>query len=77
MAKAQEFRQAGIACETYMNEGKMGKKFAYADKLGIPFAAVIGEEEMAGNMLTLKNMTTGEQFKVGSVTEYKTFTGKN
>ncbi len=77
LSRAAEFRRAGIPCETYMNEGKMGKKFGYADKLGIPYAAVIGEDEMAADVVTLKNMTTGEQFTVKSVAEYKTFTNRS
>ncbi len=76
LSKAAEFRRAGIPCETYMNEGKMGKKFGYADKLGIPYAAVIGEDEMTRDTLTMKNMATGEQFTVKSVAEYKTLSGK-
>ena len=33
----------------------------YADKLGFPFAALIGEDEIAQGKLSLKNMKTGEQ----------------
>ncbi|MDE6866044.1 MAG: histidine--tRNA ligase, partial [Muribaculaceae bacterium] len=36
-------------------------KFKYADKLSIPYVAVIGEDEVKGNTITLKNMETGEQ----------------
>ena len=39
----------------------MKEKFKYADKLNIPFAVVIGDDEIANNKVTLKNMTTGEQ----------------
>ena len=58
---ADTFRKAGIPCETYLNEGKMGKKLGYADKLGIPYAVVIGESETETGRFTLKNMKTGEQ----------------
>ncbi len=54
-------RQAGISAEVYLNEGKLGKMFSYADKLGIPFVTVIGEEEIKSGKLTLKDMVTGEQ----------------
>ena len=47
-----------------MNDAKTGKKFAYADSLGIPYAAVVGEEEAASGNLTIKNMKTGEQVTV-------------
>jgi histidyl-tRNA synthetase len=52
---AAELRAAGIACEVYMNPGdKLGKQFAYADKLGIEFAVVLGPDEAASNAVTVK-----------------------
>lgn len=54
-------RNAGIATEVYLNEGKMGKMFGYADKLGIPYVAVIGEDEIKEGILKFKDMSTGEQ----------------
>jgi histidyl-tRNA synthetase len=56
-----KIRKNGIPTEVYFNEGKMGKKFTYANKLGIPFALVIGEDEIKSGKLKLKNMSTGEQ----------------
>lgn len=56
-----KIRAAGIPAEVYLNEGKIGKMFSYADKLGIPYVTVIGEDEMGSGKLTLKNMGTGEQ----------------
>ncbi|MDF2985233.1 MAG: histidyl-tRNA synthetase [Eubacterium sp.] len=65
MAQALELatrvRDSGIAAEIYFNEGKIGKKFSYADKLGIPFAVVVGEDEVISGIYKLKNMLTGEQ----------------
>lgn len=58
---ATKIRDAGIAAEIYFNEGKMGKKFSYADKLGIPYVVVVGEDEINTGKFKLKNMTTGEQ----------------
>ncbi len=58
---ATRVRDSGIAAEIYFNEGKIGKKFSYADKLGIPFAVVVGEDEVNIGKYKLKNMTTGEQ----------------
>ena len=34
---------------------------SYADKLGIPFTAFLGEDEIAQGKISLKNMQTGEQ----------------
>ncbi len=58
---ATKIREAGISAEVYLNEGKIAKKFTYADKLGIPFALVIGEDEVKNSVFRLKNMKTGEQ----------------
>ncbi|HEX3028678.1 MAG TPA: histidine--tRNA ligase [Clostridia bacterium] len=58
---ATKIREAGIPAEVYFNEGKIAKKFTYADKLGIPFALVIGEDEVNSGIYKLKNMKTGEQ----------------
>lgn len=37
---------------------------AYADRKGIPFVAVVGEEEMQKGLISLKNMQSGEQTTV-------------
>lgn len=61
LKSASLLREAGINTEVYLNSGKMGKKFAYADKLGIKFVSVIGEDEIARNVLSIKDMKSGEQ----------------
>lgn len=61
LKSANLLREAGINTEVYLNSGKMGKKFAYADKLGIKFVSVIGEDEIARNVLSIKDMKSGEQ----------------
>jgi histidyl-tRNA synthetase len=58
---ATKMRGAGIATEVYFNEGKMGKKFSYADKLGIPYVVVVGEDEVSSGKYKLKNMSSGEE----------------
>ncbi len=58
---ATKVREAGIAAEIYFNEGKLGKKFSYADKLGIPYAVVVGEDEVNTGIYKLKNMAAGDQ----------------
>ena len=57
-------RENGIISELYYEDGKMGKKFTYANKLGIPYAIVIGDDEVKTGSLGLKNMTTGDQVTV-------------
>lgn len=54
-------RNAGIETENYLEDKKIKAKFKYADKLQIPYVIVIGEDEIANNTVTLKDMQTGEQ----------------
>ena len=61
---ATAFRTAGINTELFLTDKKIKAKFKYADKLNIPFVVVIGEDEIANNTVTLKNMKTGEQLQV-------------
>lgn len=63
---ARKFKDNGIITEIYLEEGKMAKKLTYANKLGIPYAMIIGEDEAATGVLTLKNMITGEQSKLSA-----------
>jgi histidyl-tRNA synthetase len=61
---ATKIRECGIPTEVYFNEGKMGKKIAYADKLGIQYVVVIGEDEVKSGIYKLKDMTNGEQLSL-------------
>lgn len=54
-------RNAGIRTQIYFENKKFKHKIGYADKLGIPYAVFIGEDEMAQNKITVKNMVTGQQ----------------
>ncbi len=56
-----KLREEKINTEIYLEDKKIKSKFKYADKLKIPFAIVIGDDEIANNKVTLKDMTTGEQ----------------
>lgn len=61
MKIAAQLRNAGIKAEIYPDAGKMKKQMGYADKKNIPFVAIVGEDEMNQNKVTLKNMQSGEQ----------------
>ena len=61
IAMATELREAGIRTQLYNEQQKFKQKMAYADKLKVPFAAFLGEDEIAQQSVSLKNMTTGEQ----------------
>ena len=54
-------RAAGIRTEIFPDSVKMKKQMAYAKAKQVPFAALVGESEIAEGKLTLKNMSTGEQ----------------
>ena len=58
---ANTLRNNNISTEVYLENKKIKAKFKYADKLAIPFVIVIGEDEIQNNVVTLKNMQTGEQ----------------
>ena len=58
---ANTFRKEGINTEVYMNDKKMKAKFKYADKLKIPYVAIIGEDEVKEKKVSLKNLVTGKQ----------------
>lgn len=58
---ANILRENNINAEIYFDDKKIKSKFKYADKLQIPYAIIIGEDEIATGKLTLKNMQTGEQ----------------
>lgn len=62
---ARKLREQGFNTDMDLVERGIGKNFAFADALGIPFVAVVGEEEKAQGSVSVKNMTTGEQQKVG------------
>lgn len=61
---AAMFRNAGINTDVYLEDKKIKAKFKYADKLQIPYVAIIGEEEEQNGTVSLKNMQTGEQVQV-------------
>ena len=55
------FRGCGIRAQIYTEQKKFKAKMSYADKLGIPFVAFLGEDEINAHKISLKNMTTGQQ----------------
>lgn len=58
-----ELRNQGIRTQIYLENKKFKHKIGYADKLGIPYAIFIGEDEIAEGKITVKNMVTGQQTK--------------
>ncbi|MDR6935038.1 histidine--tRNA ligase [Luteibacter sp. 3190] len=64
LAVASELRSAGIATEVVLEGGKLGKQFKYADRAGIRFVVVLGEDEIAKGVVTVKDLRREDQFEV-------------
>ncbi len=64
IAVATSLREAGIRTQVYMEQKKFKQKMSYADKLGIPYAVLLGEDEIAAGKCSVKDLTTGQQVTV-------------
>ena len=58
---ATVLRDAGLRAQLYTEKKKFKAKMTYANKLRVPFVALIGEDELAQGKVSLKNMESGEQ----------------
>ena len=58
---ATALREAGVRTQIYTEKKKFKAKIGYADKLNIPFTLFLGDDEIAQNKVTIKNMASGEQ----------------
>ena len=63
-ALAQTLRSAGLRVQLYGENKKFKQKMAYADKLGVKFAVLLGTDELEAGKCSVKNMVTGEQITV-------------
>lgn len=54
-------RDNGVFTQVYFENGKIGKKFNYADKLNIPYVIVAGKDEVENDKYSFRDMKTGEQ----------------
>jgi histidyl-tRNA synthetase len=61
---ARELRAGGLKVDLYPEADKLGKQFKYASSVGVPFVAVIGEDEQAKGVVAVKDMKSGEQREV-------------
>ena len=57
-------RANGISCELYPEQSKMKKQMGYANNNHIPYVAIIGENELNNNTITVKCMETGVQEEI-------------
>ncbi len=58
---ANTFRLNGINTQIYTDTAKIKNQFKYASKINVPYVVIIGEDEIKNNVVSLKNMYTGEQ----------------
>ena len=64
VAAATALRRAGVRTQLYGEKRKFKAKMSYADKLGVPFVVLMGEDEIREGLLSVKDMRTGEQQKL-------------
>ena len=63
VALATKLRAAGLRAQLYTEQKKFKSKMNYADKLRVPYVLFLGEDEIAGNVVSCKDMVSGEQVK--------------
>ena len=61
ISAASALRRAGLRVQLYTEKKKFKAKMSYADKIGTPFTVFVGEDEIAAQSLSVKDMRTGEQ----------------
>ncbi len=61
IALAEALRGTGLKVQLYGEQKKFKQKMAYANKLGVPFAVLLGEDEISAGVCAVKNMGTGQQ----------------
>jgi histidyl-tRNA synthetase len=64
MKVAQDLRTAGLNVDLYPTADKLDKQLKYADKKGIPFVIIAGEDEMNKGIVKVKNLQKMEQREV-------------
>ena len=61
---ATNLRNLGVNTEVYLEDKKIKAKMKYADRLGVPYVIVIGDDEIEKNTIKIKKMETGEEIEV-------------
>src|SRR5712691_1006882 len=64
IALATELRSKGLRVDLYPEADKLAKQFKYASARGIPFVAIVGDDERARGEVAIKDMKSGEQRSV-------------
>jgi histidyl-tRNA synthetase len=64
LSLARKLRTRGLSVEVSLGAGKLGKQFQEAEKKQIARVIILGEDEAASGVYTVKNLSTGEQAKL-------------
>ena len=67
-----QLRKDGIVCEIYPSDVKIKKQLDYANKKGIDFVVIIGDDELRKDIFKVKDMSKGEELtftQINSLTE--------
>ena len=64
IALAEQLRSGGVRVQLYGEQKKFKQKMSYADKVGVPYAVLLGEDEIAQGKCSVKDMRTGQQVTV-------------
>ena len=66
IALATQLRAAGIRTQIHAEQKKFKQKIGYADKLAIPYAIFLGEDEISAGVAAVKDMKSGEQVRLAA-----------
>ena len=58
---ATKLREKNLNVQINIEDQKIGKKFKYANNINVKYVIIIGEDEIKNNVVTVKNMETGNQ----------------
>ncbi|MCD9029594.1 histidine--tRNA ligase [Luteimonas sp. BDR2-5] len=64
LSLSQQLRAAGLNVETQLEPRKLAKQMQYADRAGIRFVVIRGDDEAARGVVAVKDLRRGEQFEV-------------
>ena len=64
ISAAAELRRAGLRVQLYSEKKKFKARMAYADRIGVPFTVFVGEDEIREGVISVKDMSSGEQRKL-------------
>jgi histidyl-tRNA synthetase len=76
LALAAELRRAGVGAEVFPDAGKLGRQFKFADKKGVPAVAVLGPDELAAGLVTVKWLRESREEKLPRAQAVETLRAK-